>query len=300
MTHESAADAHTAMAMRWCATFTEADYPVCRDIALDMIDHAAREGLDAPIFAHKSLAQSLHFLGEHRQARMWAERVLGEATGFIECTNVHPHISMSIVLARILFLEGRSSAAIALVKETLDRSRQENPIARFQVIALASAPIAIWSDDEGAARGFALELIAEAETEQLNYWRAWGHNLQRAIDLRFRPAGDESLNVDALDPLQADHLSTVDIRAVSQLALRRAAAGFVGWSVPEMLRGQATTTMWYDAEGARRLLGDAREMAARQHAVAWTRRIDDTSEQLARGFPPSLGPSRHSSPPAAE
>jgi hypothetical protein len=280
----AAADVHTEMAMLWCATFTDADYPRCRQIASDMIDHAASEGLDEPMFAYKSLAQSLHFMGEHAEARRVAERVRREATGYLACTTIHPYVSMGIVLARIACLAGTVDEAVAIAEDTLQRAYRDNPVAKCQTLAMASAPIAIWNGDEDAARRYALRLIDEAEADQLNYWRGWGYNLLRAIDMAFNPddTGAAGIDIDGLDALVADHLATVDGRTTSQLAQRRVANGLVGWSAPEVMRTQATTTIWYDPAEADRLLFDARRIALQQGAATWVGRIDDTISRLGR------------------
>lgn len=286
---QTAADMHTAMAMEWCATFTEADYPRCRQIASDMVDHAAREGLEEPMFAYKSLAQSLHYLGDHAEARRVAERVRRDAKGYIPCTTIHPYVSMGIVLARIACLGGDADEAVEIAGDTLQRADRDNPIARCQTLAMASAPIAIWTGDEDAARGYAQQLVDEAETDQFNYWRSWGQNLLYAIDLRFTPedATEGAIGFDELDALQADHLATIDGRAISELALQRIDAGLVGWTTPEVLRTQATTAIWYDPTEAWRLLDEARELALRQGALAWVRRIDETAVRFGGSFPPA-------------
>ncbi|KQU96363.1 hypothetical protein [Devosia sp. Root105] len=292
----SAADTHTEMAMQWCATFTEADYPRCRQIAYDMVEQATRERLDEPMFAYKSIAQSLHFLGEHAEAKRVAERVRREAKGFIPCTSVHPYVSMGIVLARIACLTGDGQGAVEIAADTLARSRRDNLIANCHAIALACAPIAIWTDDEQAARSYAFELMEEAGGDGLNYWRNWGRRLLRAIDLRFNPdeVNEEPLEVDNLDAIEADHLATVDGRAISELALRRVAEGTVGWTKPEVLRTQASTAIWFDPAAARRLLAEARATALEQGAIAWVKRIDETAAlHSGRFLPPhhpTLGP----------
>lgn len=291
---QTALDLQDEMAQLWCSTFTLADYPRCKAIALEMIDYARRDGVDEPMFAFKSLAQSLHFLGEHAEARRIAEYVRREAKGYLACSTVHPYISMGIVLARIAFLDGRADEAKAIAADVLDRARTDNMVSICQVLAMASAPIAAWSGDEDRARAFAGSLRDEAESDQLNYWRVWGHNLLHAVDLHFHPdtAVDGAAEIDAMDPLQADHLATVDVRMMSQLALRRATSGIVGWSTPEVLRVQATTTAWYDPQEARRLLGEAGQMALRHGAVAWVERIEDTGRSLGPDYWPIVPPSR--------
>lgn len=292
----SAADTHTEMAMQWCATFTEADYPRCRQIAYDMVGQATRERLDEPMFAYKSIAQSLHFLGEHAEAKRVAERVQREAKGFIPCTSVHPYVSMGIVLARIACITGDGAGAVEIAADTLARSRRDNLIANCHAIALACAPIAIWTGDEHSARSYAMELMEEAGGDGLNYWRNWGRRLLQAIDMRFSPddGTDQTMDVDGLDAIEADHLATVDGRAISQLALRRVAEGTVGWTKPEVLRTQASTAIWYDPAAARRLLEEARSCAVQQGAIAWLQRIDETAAQHGGGYPPprhaTLGP----------
>lgn len=284
----TAADVQTEMAMLWCTTFTEADYPRCRQIAFDMVEQALREGLDEPLFAYKSIAQSLHFLGDHAGAGHMAEKVRAQATGLIECTAVHPYISMGIILARIAAIRGEHSEAADIARDVLDRSRRDNPVAICQSLALACLPSAIWAENEGAARGYVIDLIEEAEIDQLNYWRVWGQRVLQAIDLRFNShtTADGITEIEGVDALLADHLATIDGRAISQLALRRVLNRMVGWSAPEVIRNQAAIAIWYDPLDARRQLDEARRLAVEQNAGTWLARIDETESALAASFRP--------------
>ena len=59
---------------------------------------------------------------------------------------------MSIVLSRILWLQGFADEAAIVVEQAIDHSEADGPPALCQALSLAACPVALWRGDTPAQR----------------------------------------------------------------------------------------------------------------------------------------------------
>lgn len=284
----AAPDTTVDLVDRWCNTFTVANYPLCKSIALVLLRRPDLAALpEAAIFARKSMAQSLHFLGRHEAAADLALAVQRDATGPIACSAVDPRVSMGIVLARVAALTTSEAEARAHVAEALPRAEVRNPASLCQVLALAAIPVAVWRGDLDAVLAAVRRLRRTAEMNRMTYWSGWAQNADAGVRIIAGEDDDATPAIDfaRLDPKQADHLAALDGRLVSDLAVHRVRTGLVGWTRPEVLRAEAAATGWFKRERARGLLAAARQAAAASGASFWLARIAATEADLGLDAP---------------
>jgi ATP/maltotriose-dependent transcriptional regulator MalT len=268
----------------WCETFTVGNYPHCKALALELVRRTSFDrDPDQFLFAQKSLAQSLHFLGQHDEAREIAVKVKEYPIGEIATTTVHPQVSMGVVLARIAALKGNLTESAAYLREVTDYARTSNQIGMYQVLALATIPIAFWRAD-GIAAAEAVEVLRDmSERGPHSYWMGWAANAKKAVMTVF---GDQisddhhQICFDQLDPKQADHLATLDGRFISDIASTRALSGACGWTVVEVTRMRALSLSWFDPAAAAQLIDKAKELARASGVLIWNGRIRQTAEEI--------------------
>jgi hypothetical protein len=277
---------------QWCETFSTGNYPLCKSLALDLVQRTSLDrDPDQYFFAQKSLAQSLHFLGDHDPARQIAVQVRAYPIGEIATTTVHPRISMGVLLARISALKGDLVASAAYLREITDYAKSSNQIGLYQVLALATIPIAFWRNDGTAAAAGVNELRKLAERGLHNYWMGWATNALIAVATVFGgPRKDDGQQIDfgRLDPKQADHLATMDGRLISDLATRRAQTGECGWTAIEIARLCANSRSWFDPQGAALALAQAQDLARASGVVIWNDRLRQTTEEIVARTAPKI------------
>jgi ATP/maltotriose-dependent transcriptional regulator MalT len=270
---------------QWCETFSTGNYPVCKSLALDLVQQTSLDrDPDQYFFAQKSMAQSLHFLGEHDAAWQIAHAVREFPIGEIATTTVHPRISMGVLLCRISALKGDLATSAAYLREITDYARSSNRIGLYQVLALAAIPIAFWQHDGQAAADGVDELRQLAEGSLHNYWMGWAANAAMAVSTVFGGPGaeeDQQICFDRLDPKQADHLATMDGRLISDLATARSQTGECGWTAIEIGRLRAASLSWFDPQGAARVMAEAKELARTSGVLIWNDRLRQTEAEIA-------------------
>lgn len=252
----------------------------------------AQTGQDpvAHLVAGRIQAQTLHFNGRHAQAAEWAQRVIGEAWRTIPLiynpSPVELRVSMRVVLARTLWMQGFPERAAVMAREAMENARTDSPLAECQAIVLGSIEVALWSGLDDVAHELAAQLKGIETLLGFSHWLRWGQRLRDVLALR---SGDDTVDTgsegffDEPEPLLADHLATMDDRWLTPRCIQRAATGMVGWCAPEALRRQGERalqerTVESQVRGEdflQRSLALARE----QGATAWELR---TATSLAR------------------
>jgi predicted ATPase/DNA-binding winged helix-turn-helix (wHTH) protein len=256
----------------WVGAFTLGRYPTTLALAEQLAVLAARTQDEiVSLLADRVMAQSLHFLGRHRQAAELAQRVLDCRFEHLPYSQIGHRTSMRIVLARIRFLEGDADLAEALAGEALVHARQSNAISFSQALALCSIPLAIWSGRIDQANAMIDEMQSVAANVGLSYWERWAQDLRRlssGTTVNF-------LDDPTLSPKLVDFALTMQPQVLSGRARERLAAGDAGWCAPEGLRALAAAARARgDDTEARRLLGEAGDLAASQGATAWLIRVE--------------------------
>ncbi|MDQ1078083.1 winged helix-turn-helix domain-containing protein [Pseudoroseomonas cervicalis] len=143
-------------------------------------DIAWREGQrdDGPV-GDRLVGYILHMLGEQAEARRLTEAMLERYPQ----RALQPHqtklnfydqrILSKSTLARILWLQGESAAALALADETVEEARAlGHPFSHFFALALSAAPLAYLAGD--TARAATARATILAELRQVPGWVLWG------------------------------------------------------------------------------------------------------------------------------
>ncbi|MCE4556571.1 ATP-binding protein [Roseateles cellulosilyticus] len=251
------------------------------------------EGVDDPIarlVASRIQAQTLHFTGRHTQAACMARGVLDEAWRTIPLSyNPSPvelRVSMRVVLARTLWMQGRPDSAAAMAEEAIEHARTDSPLAQCQVIVMGSLVIALWSGLIEPARLLASQLVDLEKLLGFSHWLRWSRGLRSMVSLR--DGGEVPPSADANwfeepEPVLADHLATLDDRWLTPRCIQRVESGLVGWCAAEALRLQGERALRQrSADGRARgevLLRRSLVLAREHEAASWELR---TATSLAR------------------
>ena len=249
----------------------------------------------AVLMADRVSAQAQHFFGNHGAARIYAERVLDHPAQAIPLAyvpvQVDRQVSMRIILARILWLEGQPDQAVNLTRQLCELASADSPFALCQALALAACPIALWCGAQEQAQSWVTELMQAASRYKLDFWRSYGEWFQRAL-AQITPTGHPppatALGVDAtgqssLSGLLLDTMLTIapgSIKLDPEVRERPAP----GWCGPERLRLLGELALREapgdEAGRAEMLFLRAIEMAEQQNALAWNLRASLSLAEL--------------------
>jgi predicted ATPase len=254
------------------------------------------------------LVLAQHHLGQHAEAAALATLVM----------DYHPNarhrhlsgpvprgVSMRVVKARTLWLQGHVDQAVEVAHEAARYADGQHPFALCQALALAVIPIALWRGDGQRAREGIERLSAHATQHSLPYWLSWVNGYRQVLWLQAHPSTPnnrahrlEEPWVMPSSPLELDMLSTHSMELLTQQSVARVNSGMVGWNAPEVLRASAEK-MLRDAQGldatstdalstAELQLLRALQLAKEQNALSWELR---TASSLARlGFTQGRAP----------
>ncbi|KAK6028865.1 hypothetical protein OSTOST_05046 [Ostertagia ostertagi] len=177
-------------------------------------------------------AQTLHFAGRHSLAAEKARGVLGESWRTIPLSyNPSPvelRVSMRVMLARTLWMQGRPDSAAAMAEEAIEQALTDSPLAHCQVIVMGSLVIAMWSGLAAPARELAGQLVDLEKLLGFSHWLRWSRGLRAMVALR--EGGDVPAIADASwfeepEPVLADHLATLDDRWLTPRCIQRVESG---------------------------------------------------------------------------
>ena len=275
-----------------CANaFGAGDYREVAQVAMRIKDYAGSP--DEPVsvlLSDRFLALSHHYLGQHQSARLLAERVLQFPAGnayreFIG--HIPKTVSMRILQARTLWLQGACDQAVAMAAEANAHAEGQNPQALSQSLAMGSIPIALWRGENARAAQMLERLLSHATRHSQVYWQSWARSYQQVLSARARRIearlGVELPQIDALSgPGELDMLGTLAEGAVSPLGVERVAGGQVGWCAPEILRAHAENALRNESRmpiAAEAAFMRSLEIAREQRALSWELR---TATSLAR------------------
>jgi len=251
------------------------------------------EGIEDPVarlVAARIQAQTLHFAGRHTEAAGKARGVLGEAWRTIPLSyNPSPvelRVSMRVVLARTLWMQGRPDSAAAMAEEAIEHALTDSPLAQCQVIVMGSLVIALWSGLIEPARQLAAQLADLEKLLGFSHWLRWSRGLRTMVLLRdggqVPPTADASW-FEEPEPVLADHLATLDDRWLTPRCIQRVDSGLVGWCAAEALRLQGERALRGSSavgrDGGERLLRRSLALARENEAASWELR---TATSLAR------------------
>ena len=262
---------------RWVISFGAADYETANAVSRQLTEVAALDpDPRGRLTADRVMAQTMHFRGDHTRARAIAERVIIHPAGQLPFAHsqspIDRRVSMSIIIARILWLQGLPDQAVAVADQAIDLAENDSAFSLSQVLALAACPIALWRGDYDLAERRIGQLIDTATEMTAQYFVDWGKALRRCLSALTNVPERQSFAEGSSEKL-TDLIATVVPVLPSMKTLQRAKSGLVPWAAPEILR-VAAGMMDPEAIDARQaLLIEGLDMARSQGAVAWELRI---------------------------
>jgi predicted ATPase/DNA-binding winged helix-turn-helix (wHTH) protein len=261
---------------------TRGDYAVAVE-AVDALDRLATELADATaiLVSDRVGAQIHHYAGNLVKARVLTERVLSQPSAAVPLiynqVPIDRQISMRIILARNLWLEGFADQAQKLAMEAIKLAASDGPLAMSHALGLAACPIAFWRGDLVTAARLTDKLLEHSRRHTFGHWINIGLCYQQSLDSRqgcLQGGEDGPLlaTVAPEGPFDRDALCTTSDSWLDPPTIDRAARGLCGWALPEVLRLAGTMHLRggrSDAQAAqidyRRSLGIARE----KQSLAW-------------------------------
>jgi predicted ATPase len=199
----------------------------------------------AKLISDRVSAQVHHFVGDQSRARTLAERVLRHPVTSIPLsygqTPVDKRVSMRIILARILWLDGKADQARQVIAEGVEWSQSDGPSAICQALGFAACPIALWSGELQLARTLIDDLLESAR--RFTYARWYRVGLCFNIALANLPGGarharaiDLEENVAPIGIIECDTMATMCDRWIDSGIISRAEHALPGWCGGELNR----------------------------------------------------------------
>ncbi len=252
--------------------FGRGDYPAVAERAARFAtlprDASDPDNAGADLTGWRFGALGRHYLGEHRAAWTDCERVLQNAVPWVAgtYTQMPLPVSMGILQARILWLQGLADQALERALGLLRFCESAHPFAVSQTLSLGIIPILLWRGDDERAVRFLARLVDHELTHFQSFWLAWGHTYCKALALRGQDVEALRLRLGATDRVNAmntDMLATLVAELVSPDDVARVEAGTVGWCAPEVLRVHGKR------QASEAILRRALALARHQGALAW-------------------------------
>jgi predicted ATPase/tetratricopeptide (TPR) repeat protein len=279
----------------WGWPYVRGDYPASLAGA-EQIGRAARDHADRymALIGQRTMAQSLHYMGRHAEARQCAALALSSCDLRIplayQPSPVQLGTSMRIILARVLWMDGAADQALAMSEEALEAARNDRPVALCQALSLAAVPVAVWRGEIARAAQLVGRLRGCAEAHGLGFWLDWARRFEDALavingvtEMASRPSFADTQEFSAKC---RDHLVTFSPRLLTADAALRCGSGMVGWCAPELLRARALHLLAADSDdaggAAASLLAQALALAQQQGALAWSLRSATSLAALYR------------------
>lgn len=236
-------------------------------------------------------AMVCHWSGDHRRARQLAERVLRHPVQSIPLVyspiSVDRRISMRVVLARILWLEGLADQAQELAAEALDLATSDSPNALCDALGHAVVPIAFWRGDQQEAAAKSRMLLEHSRRYTLTRWHIAANCFQIALrggSTVAEASGDDLAQAAPLPGLQRDLMGTLSGHWFDATTMARGEHQLAGWCTPELLRRNAQLQLRVGTAEARRRaeasLQASLSAAHNQGALAWELRTATTLASL--------------------
>jgi predicted ATPase len=276
----------------WGLHFTAGAYPPALAWSRRLLQAARRcqDREPATVIGRRTLAQSLHYLGHNAAARRLAGDVLDKEALRIPIvyfpSSVEVSVSMRILLARTLWLQGFPDRAARMAAECMALTRSDLPLPACQVLALASLPIAIWRGEWAACHALAARLRDEVASYAFAYWEPWSQAYEWILASGLsRPP---PVGMDPVTTKLRDHLGTFAPALLCADTVSRVEAGTVGWCGPEALRARGEQLLLRSPPAsptqaqAQVLFQRALAMARQHGSLAWELRAATSLARLWR------------------
>ncbi|MEJ0100261.1 MAG: winged helix-turn-helix domain-containing protein [Pseudomonadota bacterium] len=265
--------------------------------ALAELEATARQEDDAfaAFTADRVGAMVCHWSGDHPRARQLAERVLRHplqaAPPTYSPVAVDRRVSMRVVLARILWLEGCADQARELAAEALSLAGSDSPHALCDALGHAVCPIAFWRGDVQEATAMTALLLEHSRRYTLTRWHIAANCFESVLHamsgtVATDPAGDDVAQVAPLPGLQRDLMGTISERWFDATTMARGEHRLAGWCTPELLRRNAQLQLRQGTAAGMRMaeasLQTSLEVARDQGAFGWELRSATMLAELWR------------------
>jgi len=276
------------MTSRAGGQFTNGDYATARTSAEALVEVARRTADPvAVLMADRVRAQTSHYAGDHGNARSLAQRVLRSPERHIPMvygqTLIDPKVSMRIILARVLWIEGYADQAVQVADEAVDLAASDGPAAMLQALGLAACPVALWRGDMSSALGFIESLLDWGQRYAFSPWSKLALCYKATVNLHpiEVPVGIGAATIapdaSGISRRDQDTLATIAAYWIDGPTLDRARRGLCGWAGPEIMRAataRALRAIRSDADlTAESSYLDALHCAQQHGALAWQLRI---------------------------
>jgi len=255
------------------------DYQGAVEIS-DRLNALARKAEDplAILLADRASAQTHFNAGDLDGAKEIAERVLKHPARNIPLiysqASVDRRVSMRVVLARTLWLQGYSDSAVSLMDEGMELAKSEGPFAICQSLALGACPIALWTGDLGNAGKLIEQLVDYTRRYTLERWHRLGECFAFTLQ-ELRKGSANSLGYSRPEPaglMQREIVVSIDDTLITDEIVARADRGLSGWCAAEMLRAAGERELRKDPPNriaAEEKFRQALKVAALQGAIFW-------------------------------
>jgi hypothetical protein len=127
----------------------------------------------------RNMAQVLHFMGRHGEARTFAEaastgRTTNSRMAYFTPARLDQEVVVHAIMARILWIQGYADQAMSHAEEAVARAREVgHPFSISYALAAGACPVAMWRGDVARAAAWTGQLVENSKIHSLRYYEAW-------------------------------------------------------------------------------------------------------------------------------
>jgi predicted ATPase/DNA-binding winged helix-turn-helix (wHTH) protein len=234
----------------------------------------------AGLIADRLMAQARHYAGQHPAARELAEKVMRGHSMVIPLTfsrfSLDAGVSMRILLARILWIEGLVDQAARVADECLSLAESDNSYSLCQALALAACPIYLWRGDNAACVGRAAQLRERSMRHgrwqpYAEWYGATANRLKEPSSTPEEPVNEPPIS--NVSGLLLDTILTLNPGTAANHDAALVRGGLESWCGAELLRRQAIRLLSQEGPHengrAEDLLLSSLDLARGQNALSW-------------------------------
>lgn len=244
--------------------------------------------------ADRAKAHVCLLLGDLRGAKRLIERVMRYPALQMPAGPPYPMcqmVSMRMLLARVLWLEGLAEQALDVAQQAQALSASENTFSQGLVMSWAICPVALWTGQLEQARAAIERIKQDALRYDFALQGSYADEYERVLNHRTGASArtpDVETGVVARKrvggsgPL-ADFMATLGESFLSDEAVTRMESGRAPWCAPEILRslGERARAARRDDEAAS-FFEHSLAIARQQGALAWELRTATSMARLLR------------------
>lgn len=235
-------------------------------------------------------AHALHLSGDQLGARLHAERALAPVwvarPPFLGGALIERGITMGMLLARVLWLQGLPDQAEKAVARALELASQEGgTITTTFVMGLAAVPVAMWTGRIDLARERVSLFARLARENSLALWRVYAIAFETLLDWHAggrlgRPVLPDKVEIREASLQLGEMLATLHADWADESDFRRGDNNDAGWCQAELLRVRAVRAQAAgDLADAEALFLQSLERSRKDGTLSWELR---TTTSLAR------------------